>query len=33
VHGRSFRIGASGLLDDILATLGGTPAQGARSGY
>src|SRR5262245_810073 len=33
VHGRSFRIGASGLLDDVLATLGGEPALGARSGY
>jgi deoxyribose-phosphate aldolase len=33
VDGRSFRIGASGLLDDILATLGETPVQGARSGY
>jgi len=33
VHGRTFRIGASGLLDDILTTLGQAPAQGARSGY
>ena len=33
VDGRTFRLGASGLLDDILAALGQAPAQGARSGY
>jgi deoxyribose-phosphate aldolase len=33
VEGRTFRIGASSLLDDILSLLGGKPAQGARSGY
>jgi deoxyribose-phosphate aldolase len=33
VDGRTFRVGASGLLDDILAALGQAPAQGARSGY
>ena len=33
VDGRTFRIGASGLLDDILAALGQAAAQGARSGY
>lgn len=33
VEGRTFRLGASGLLDDILAALGQAPAQGARSGY
>ena len=33
VDGRTFRLGASGLLDDILAALGHAPAQGARSGY
>ena len=33
VESRTFRIGASGLLDDILATLGEGPAQGARAGY
>ena len=30
---RTFRLGASGLLDDILASLGEAPPQGARSGY
>lgn len=33
VDGRTFRIGASGLLDDILATLGDAPAQGSSTGY
>lgn len=33
VDGRTFRIGASGLLDDILGTLGAAPAQGPRAGY
>ncbi|HEY7690379.1 MAG TPA: deoxyribose-phosphate aldolase [Dongiaceae bacterium] len=33
VEGRTFRIGASGLLDDVLSQLGQAPAPGARSAY